>query len=81
MYGTVARLRGSSGAQAEIAALASELRGVKIPVSTREDRDMRARGHYCRLSIIPMSFLLPNVEQLHIEDQRGIGRDDSSRAS
>lgn len=31
MYGTVARLRAKSGAQAEIAALAREWQGVKIP--------------------------------------------------
>ena len=31
MYGTVARLRAKPGAQAEIAALARELQGVKIP--------------------------------------------------
>jgi heme-degrading monooxygenase HmoA len=31
MYGTVARLRTKSGAQAEIAALAREMRGVEIP--------------------------------------------------
>jgi quinol monooxygenase YgiN len=31
MYGTVARLRAKPGAQAEVAALARELQGVKIP--------------------------------------------------
>jgi quinol monooxygenase YgiN len=31
MYGTVARLRAKPGAQAEIAALAREMRGVTIP--------------------------------------------------
>jgi hypothetical protein len=31
MYGTIARLQAKAGAQAEVAALAREMRGVEIP--------------------------------------------------